>query len=276
MAYITNHLAISKKTWNGLVVLFIIVAVVPFIQNWFNSDANATLDKKRITFLAKQLNGAAFGRNDGNLVISKFNPDTLSSTGWRNLGLSEKQVTVIMHYKEKGGRFYTKADVAKLYSISPQKYKQLEPYIDLPEKGANYPHKTKLTVPLEINSTDSAQLTTVYGIGPAFASRIIKYRNLLGGYYSKQQLKEVYGLDAAKYAGISDQLRVNAHTIKKINVNIANVDELNRLPYLSYKQANAIVQYRLQHGEYLTADDLADIAILDPRTIQQIKPYLVY
>jgi competence protein ComEA len=99
---------------------------------------------------------------------------------------------------------------------------------------------------------------------------------LLGGYHNKQQLKELYGLDAEKYAEISDQVRVNPNAIKKININAAETDELNRLPYLNYKQANAIVQYRLQHGEYLSADDLADIAILDPQIIQKIKPYLVY
>ncbi|MCC8409571.1 helix-hairpin-helix domain-containing protein [Mucilaginibacter sp. UR6-1] len=276
MAYLLNHLAISKKTWNGLVVLFIIVAAVPFIKNAFNGYAKPVIDKKQIITLSKHLSSTAGEHHNFIKTISKFNPDTLSSAGWRNLGLSERQVAVIMHYKQKGGRFYSKADVAKLYTISPEKYKQLEPFIDLPVKGGAYPHKQKLIVPVELNHADSATLTTVYGIGPAFASRIIKYRTLLGGYNTKQQLMEVYGLNAEKYAVISDQLRVDAHAVKKINVNMAEADELNRLPYLNYKQANAIVQYRVQHGEYLSADDLADIVILDPRTIQQIKPYLIY
>nr|WP_228085099.1 helix-hairpin-helix domain-containing protein [Mucilaginibacter sp. JRF] len=259
-----------------MVVLFIIVAAVPFIRNIFYADDEPHIDKKQILILAKRLNGVGGESAKLKITLSKFNPDTLSFSGWKKLGLSERQVTVIMHYKEKGGKFYSKADVAKLYSISPQKYKQIESFIDLPDRGTTYSHKSKLTVPIELNSADVAKLKAVYGIGESFASRIIKYRELLGGYNSKQQLREVYGIDAEKYAEISGQIRVNPNAIKKINVNTAETDELNRLPYLNYKQANAIVQYRLQHGEYLSADDLADIAILDPQIIQKIKPYLVY
>lgn len=276
MAYLTNHLAISKKTWNGLVILFVIIVAVLSVKYGFEKYPGSAVDKQLIIASLKRINSDRHEEAGYTKAIVKFNPDTLSFAGWRNLGLSDRQVAVIMHYKEKGGRFYSKADVAKLYSISPQRYKQLEPYIDLPDKSAIHPHKAKLTEPIEINSADSATLTTVYGIGPAFASRIIKYRKLLGGYYKKQQLMEVYGLNAKKYAEISGQLYVDPAGVRKINVNIAEADELNRLPYLSYKQANAIVQYRSQHGEYLSADDLADIAILDAQTINKIKPYLIY
>jgi competence protein ComEA len=74
---------------------------------------------------------------------------------------------------------------------------------------------------VEVNSADSAGLTKIYGIGPAFASRIIKYRNRLGGFYSKEQLKEVYGLDAEKYAEVREQVRIDPAKVKKVNVNTA-------------------------------------------------------
>lgn len=275
MVYLKNYLSISKKTWNGLVVLFIIIALYMVLSKIAGNTQHVYINERLIVHLMNEMH-IRESSSKVNTKLSKFNPNTLSYVGWRNLGLTDRQVTVIMHYKEKGGRFYTKADVAKLYSISPEKFKHIEPLIDLPGGIITNPRKEKLTIPVELNSADSAALTTVYGIGPAFASRIIRYRNLLGGYNKKQQLMEVYGLDAKKYAEISSQMRVNDNVVKKINVNIAEANELNRLPYLTYKQANAIVQYRLQHGEYKSVDDLADIAILDARTIQNIKPYLIY
>src|SRR5690606_106619 len=46
----------------------------------------------------------------------------------------------------------------------------------------------------DINTCDTATLKQVYGIGPVLAERITKYRSLLGGFVTKEQLNEVYGL----------------------------------------------------------------------------------
>lgn len=118
-------------------------------------------------------------------------------------------------------------------------------------------------------------METVRGIGPAFASRIIKYRNRLGGFHSKDQLREVYGLDSIKYEQIKDQLRVSG-TIRKININTSTFNELKTHPYLNYKQINAIIQYRKQHGNYTDIDDLHQVSILNPEFLRKIAPYLSF
>ena len=57
--------------------------------------------------------------------------------------------------------------------------------------------KTKSKVPqrkiikVELNTADSAMLDAVRGIGPYYAKKILRYRELLGGYYSVEQLKEI-------------------------------------------------------------------------------------
>lgn len=137
-----------------------------------------------------------------------------------------------------------------------------------------YSKKPRLTIPVDINTADSARLTTIYGIGPAFAGRIIKYRTYKSGFIDKEQLKDVHGITDEKYAEISAQVKVKPG--KKVNVNTATFDELKRLPYLTYKQMNAIEQYRIQHGNYTNAVDLGEIAILDKQTINKIKPYLEF
>ncbi|RYZ99521.1 MAG: hypothetical protein EOP47_16560 [Sphingobacteriaceae bacterium] len=147
------------------------------------------------------------------------------------------------------------------------KYKMGQPF---------FAKQEKLTVPVELNKADSASLTTIYGIGPVFARRIIKYREHLGGFVSKEQLKEVYGLNEQKYNEVSSQVTVNPVRLKKININSATFDELKRLPYLNFKQMNAMIQYRVQHGDYTSAEDLGDIAILNKEIIDKLKPYLVF
>lgn len=222
----------------------------------------------------------------------EFDPNGLPANQWKRLGLSGRQIAVIKNYEAKGGKFYRKEDVQKIYSVTAADYVRLEPYIRIKaryqvkdykpfeknERRENYARSNNKAaiVLVELNQADSALLETVRGIGPAFASRIIRYKTRLGGFYKKEQLLEVYGMDSVKYAGLKDQVKVNENDILKININTATFDELKPHPYLTYKQMNAIIQYRKQHGAYTNAADLEKIAILDKNVIIKLEPYISF
>lgn len=201
--------------------------------------------------------------------------------------MSSRQIKVIENYESKGGRFYRKEDFRKIYSVTKEDYARLAPYIVIPErfpnanKGASSFAKpvertAKELAIVEINAADSAQLETIKGIGPAFASRIIKYRRRLGGFYKKEQLLEVYGLDSVKYLQLESQISVDQSGLEKIDINRATFDDLKRHPYLSYKQMNAIIQYRKQHGLYNSINDLKKVLLLNDEVLSKIKPYLKF
>src|SRR5690606_23074537 len=129
---------------------------------------------------------------------------------------------------------------------------------------------------VDLNTADSAALEMLPGIGPAFASRILKYRNKLGGFHDKEQLLEVYGMDSARYYNLEKQLLVNPAAIKKLNINTAEFADLKPFPYLSYKQMNAIIQYRRQHGNFKNIDDMKGVAILNEDILRKIAPYISF
>ncbi len=285
-APVKNYLSITKKEWNGMVVLIILIALVlaaPYAYQTFSKDNTINFNQfdKDAVILAKASNNTP--EDDDALATSKpvkaklfkFNPNDLSVADWQKLGLTEHQAGVIKNYEAKGGKFYSKADVKKMYSITDAEYKQLEPYINLPAND-NYTKKATPGEVIEINSADSARLTMIRGIGPSFARRIVKYRERLGGFYSKEQLKEVYGIDAEKYAEIKEAIMVNSKNITKVDINKATFDQLRRFPYLSFKQINAILEYHNQHGDYESVADLKNIAILDDGILRKIGPYLVF
>ena len=137
-------------------------------------------------------------------------------------------------------------------------------------------NKLKPGLTIELNAADSAQLTTVRGIGASFAIRVIRYRNRIGGFYKKEQLMEVYELDSTKYAGIKDQLTVNPSLVIKVNINTISFASLRQSPYLSYKQASAIIEYRTQHGSYNSIDDVGNVAIITPDVLHKIEPYIKF
>ena len=129
-------------------------------------------------------------------------------------------------------------------------------------------------VVIELNSADSAKLTGLKGIGASFARRIVNYRNRLGGFINKEQLKEVYGMDDDRYAEMQPQVSVDPSHIKKIHINKVDFDGLKYFPYLTFKQMNAIVQFREQHGDYASLNDMRNIVLLNDEILRKIEPYI--
>ena len=195
-----------------------------------------------------------------------FNPNTLTEEEWLQMGLTDRQVRNIMNYKAKGGKFYSKNDLGKLYTISEEEFAQLEPFIVLPEVSRGVSGKTsskkqetptfeekvkleKKTIPIvDLNTVDSTTLVELPQIGPYTAVRIIEFREKLGGFIDKEQLRDVKGMDDARFAAIQPYINLGAVEIRRIDVNRADFKTLVHHPYLSYEQVKRIVNQREKRG----------------------------
>jgi competence protein ComEA len=274
-AQIKNYLSLTKKEWNGMVVLLVLIALVliaPYVYQWLRKDntINVTAFNTASAALKNANPGISNGINRSSNALFRFDPNTASTDDWQRLGITQKQAAIIKNYTSKGGRFRKAEDLQKIYGLTKVDYAKLAPFIIIPKEI------TKPNVVVELNAADSAKLTTIDGIGGAFAKRIIYYRERLGGFIAKEQLKEVFGIDELKYSEIKGQVKVDAGRIRKININTITFDKLRLMPYLNYKQVNAIIEYRKQHGDYAAIGDLKNIAIIDADILRKIGPYLVF
>ncbi|MBB5397584.1 ComEA family DNA-binding protein [Mucilaginibacter sp. AK015] len=274
-AQFKNHISLTKKEWNGMVVLLLLIAsalAAPYVYQCFSKDTtiNVTEFKSDIAALDNAGRKSSNSLKTSRTPLFKFNPNTAASADWQKLGITMKQAETIKNYIKNGGRFRKVDDLKKIYGLTTSDYERLAPYVVIPEE------KVAAKALVELNSADSARLTSVEGVGPAFAKRIIYYRERLGGFVAKEQLKEVYGIDELKYKEIVGQVRVDAGNIRKLNINTVSFDKLHLLPYLNYKQVNAIIEYRNQHGNYTSLNDLKNIAIIDEGILRKIEPYLIY
>jgi DNA uptake protein ComE-like DNA-binding protein len=296
---LTSYLIFSKKELNGILILFVLITLItvfPFVYSYFDEPVKYDLNrfKKEIALFkasAVEKNGSytslrrpvEVNKREPDYFV--FDPNTASESEWSRLGLSPRQVKVLNNYRVKGGKFYKKEDLRKIYSITEAQYKGLEPYIKVKSSSPQtfterkfpenkVPHKRDVVI--ELNAADSAMLDQLRGIGPAFASRIIKYRSRLGGFYDKNQLKEVYGMDSVRYAQIEVQVTVDASLVRKLNANKVTFEEIRGHPYLSFKHINAMIQYRKQHGGYTRAEDLKKVLIMNEEIIRKIEPYLSF
>jgi DNA uptake protein ComE-like DNA-binding protein len=111
------------------------------------------------------------------------------------------------------------------------------------------------------------------GIGPAFARRIANYRNKLGGFYKKEQLMEVWGIDTSLFQFIEPYL-ILGKNIRKIDLNKVEISQLKNHPYLNYNTAQSIIQIRNRIGHYNSIEDIKKSVILKSETFEKLKPYL--
>jgi competence ComEA-like helix-hairpin-helix protein len=226
------------------------------------------------------------GNGDKAAKLFTFDPNTVTEQQLQQLGLREKTAATFMKFRAKGFVFRQKEDLKKVYGISEKLYNELLPYIlieskpedKIPEKEeTNFKSEVKSVqkpkIIVDINSADSAALVELNGIGPAFAKKIIKYRNLLGGFISADQLKEVYGFTPELFEKIKSDIIVNASQIRKINLNTDDFKTVNRHPYLDYETTRNI--FTLKRSKALTADDVKKLLDNDG-LFQKLMPYLAF
>jgi competence protein ComEA len=301
---VRDYLTFNKRERNGV---FILVAIIALLLIYLNVSENFQEKEKRdVTAFVRELDSigalevndsvrypalssAAFSGSDNVKKKAErfdFDPNNLPDEDWKRLGLSDKQVRTIKNYESKGGKFRKKEDLKKMYCIKEDLYVSLEPFIKIiaaqaafeSEKTAIPATEVKTAAPsgniIELNSADSAILTTIKGIGPFYAKAIIKYRNSLGGFHSKEQLMEVWKFDQEKFDAVKAFIAIDAKLLKKININTCEAEQLKG-PYIKWNVANAIVNYRKQHGKFKTIDEIKQTDLVDEELLRKIAPYLV-
>jgi len=127
---------------------------------------------------------------------------------------------------------------------------------------------------IPFSETDSVTLQIVPGIGQSTASRIVKFRENLGGFHSKSQLSEVYGLKPETIDAIWEYFDFSSSIFEKVKINQIEVEALAKHPYFSYAEAKVLIAYRKQHGYFHTSDDLLKIRIFKQEWVDKISPYL--
>ncbi len=293
---IRNFFGTTRAQTNGFVGLLFVIVIALFSQpltRWwvstrpqdFSKDA-ALLDSLTRNWKASEENEKIEVQEEVAIAYFDFDPNTASQDQLKSLGFSEKLASRIINYRTKGGKFRIKSDMMKLYGMDSTLYGNITPYIKLPDQFTKHEFEKKefadRTKPpkekrqkFNLNEADTIQLEKVYGIGPALAKRIVKYRDKLGGFVSQDQLKEVFGLDTVVVRKIAEASYLSdTPTVKKINLNTADEKMLAAHPYFGRKIASAIVTYRFQHGNFKSVDDLSRIPLIDKNNLGKLFPYV--
>ncbi|WP_083982870.1 ComEA family DNA-binding protein [Actinomadura hibisca] len=70
------------------------------------------------------------------------------------------------------------------------------------------PSTTGGTTNVDLNNASAAELDALPGVGPVLAQRIVEYRTQHGGFRSVEQLQEVTGIGARRFAELKPMVRI--------------------------------------------------------------------
>ena len=203
--------------------------------------------------------------------LEPFSLDTVSTSYLTLLGFSTKQAELVLRYRDMIGGYRTFEKFDECYAVDSVMAERLRPYIIFPKIEVKEEAKN---LPININRADSATLCMVRGIGPKSAQQIVRYRELLGGYYSVEQISELSVVTAENFEHILPQIYCDSAEIKKININFAASNELKTHPYLSSRMLKQIINTRVLKGGWSTIQEMIDDNIFTSEEAMRIAPYL--
>ena len=259
-------------------------------------------------FFSATMNQPKADQND-QVQMFYFDPNKIRETDWIRLGLQERLVRTIRHYLEKGGRFQKAEDLKKLYGLHSTDYERLYPFVRISRPAGDFQtssrnkksddhtsaarkpdsafhegspmpehlfkHTSKFFAETDVNLSDSVTWSKLPGIGEKLASRIIHFREKLGGFYRIDQVAETYGLPDTTFQKIKPYLRIHSVSLQQIDINTATKEILMSHPYIRWPLALSILNYRLQHGVFHSVNELLQLAQMDPPQFEKLKPYLI-
>jgi competence ComEA-like helix-hairpin-helix protein len=282
-------LYVSKRNRRGVVALIILSVIVIFLPRFaqlFNSDVVLDIstedvqafEKSKKNFQNKKRN--YYNKYEKKKRFSapprKFNPNEYSAEDWINLGLSEKQVAVLLKFTKNGIR--SNEDLKRIFVISDELYALIKDSTYYPERPkTEYTPKVieeKKVQKLEINTASIEDLENLKGIGPFFAKQIIKYRDRLGGFATKEQILEVWKMTIETYDKLIPQIEIDKSKIRKLKINDVTPEELKNHPYLNWSQVNSIIKMRMQRIKFNAIDEIQESKLIDAETFEKLIPYL--
>ncbi|MDQ2178226.1 ComEA family DNA-binding protein [Marinifilum sp. D714] len=235
-----------------------------------DEDYNRLKEYINITVVIKKEKVKNRSRKREQFELFDFDPNTITKAEWEKLGVDSRLSNRIIKYLSTGARFKNADDISKIYGFDSLLLVRIKPFVQIkPLKNASV--KIEL---IDLNSADTTILKTLPGIGKILSKRIVKYKDMLGGYISKSQLLEVYGISEETFQSIENRVCVSPAVLQKISINDCNAKLLGKHPYISRRISSDIVKYRERVGKFSSLDDLKTKHLLTDSVFQKIEPYL--
>ena len=284
-----SYFQFTKSQRSGIV--FLVLLCVMFQSAYFLIDFKSTTNdsKEKQEWLAFQteIDSLKQIKHDYIPKIYPFNPNFITDFKGQKLGMSVSEIDRLLAFRKTNKYVNTPEDFQKVTKISDSLLNTMVPYFKFPDwvtnkkefksKYKSFENKKEKIVILDINQATKEDLIKVYGIGPALSDRILKLKDLLGGFVSMEQMNDVWGLSPEVIENLNKNFKVSVlPKVNKVDINNASIKELMLFPYFKYALAKAIVTYRSMNGDFKNNADLTKINGFPNEKLNVISLYLYF
>ncbi|RTY90263.1 helix-hairpin-helix domain-containing protein [Flavobacterium sp. GT3R68] len=280
----------SNEQRSGIFMLFTI-SIALQLSYFFIDFTTAEKDsKEKLQWLAFQTEVDSLKQVQYDYVpkIYPFNPNFITDFKGYKLGMSVSEIDRLLAYRKLNKYVNSAVEFQQVTKVSDSLLNAISPYFKFPDWVTNksntnsyaqksfskFNKKEKIVI-LDINLATQEDLVKVYGIGAGLSERILKQKEILGGFVSMEQMKDVWGLSPEVIESLNKSFKVSVQPkLKKVNVNNASVKDLSQFPYFRYALAKTIVTYRSMNGDIKTKEDLLKIRNFPVDKVDIIALYL--
>jgi DNA uptake protein ComE-like DNA-binding protein len=204
-----DYFSFNSRERVAIILLCCLMAFFWILPDWYQKPQNLTGLTARELMVPKPDSSLRIDANpakkepsiEPSVVVKLFvfDPNELPEDGWKKLGLRDKIIKTIVHYREKGGRFHKPEDLKKIWGILPADAERLMPYISIPSEEKQVFKKPslptpKITTPILINQATADELSKLPGLNKPLAARMVKFRDKIGGFQNLDQVRRTYGI----------------------------------------------------------------------------------
>lgn len=219
-----------------------------------------------------------------------YNPNFITDYKGYKLGMSVDEIDRLLAFRKENKYVNSSQEFQNVTKISDSLLNVMSPYFKFPDwvnkkkeykEFKKYPNqafaKNEKIVLIDINQATKEDLIKIYGIGEAISVRILKQKEVLGGFVSMEQMKDVWGLSPEVIENLNSHFKVSVlPNFKKIDINNASLKELSQFYYFKYPLAKEIVTYRSMKGNISNIEDLTKIKGFPVDKAKTIELYLAF
>ncbi|WP_281235016.1 ComEA family DNA-binding protein [Flavobacterium gelatinilyticum] len=290
---LNHYFKFSNQQKTGIVLLFIVVIALQLFYFFadFSQPYYSSVEEDQWMLLQKEIDLQKEEKLKTKYTVYKFNPNFISDYRGYKLGMSTQEIDRLLAFRKENKYVNSAEEFQKVTQVSDSLLKVLSPLFKFPDWKQNKtefkeerkvfdkkPHYNKEKIVLQdINEASQEDLMKLYGIGEALSLRIIKQKEILGGFVSMEQLQDVWGLSPEVIAELNNRFKVVMPSgFKKIAINDASLKELSQFPYFKYTLAKQIVIYRSMNGNFNNIEDLSKIKGFPVEKAKIISLYLEF
>lgn len=282
-----SYFQYSKSQRSGIFLLVVLCVICQLAFFYLGPSMENSEDSEKQKWISLQSKVDSLKVEKQNYIpkIYPFNPNFITDYKGSKLGMSVAEIDRLLNFRKTNQYVNSASEFQKVTQVSDSLLSTISPYFKFPDwvnkrKANNYKpfeKKTEKIVLLDINHATKEDLIKIYGIGPALSDRILKQKELFGGFVSLKQMDDIWGLSPEVIENLNKYFIVTAlPRIKKIDINNASIKELMLFPYFKYALAKSIVTYRSMNGDFKNSEDLTKINDFPSEKLDIISLYLEF